>query len=119
MKRSIGQVENVCLGTTEDELGKEPRLLLNAQLSGFVGDRHGSHERKAWDVGDKQVSGTIRRNERQWSAVSLEELAEIAQTMDLSESLSAATVGANICLSGVISRICPKVVFLNFPLAPN
>ena len=42
MKRSIGQVENVCLGTTEDELGKEPRLLLNAQLSGFVGDRHGS-----------------------------------------------------------------------------
>ena len=93
MKRSIGQVENVCLGTTEDELGKEPRLLLNAQLSGFVGDRHGSHERKAWDVGDKQVSGTIRRNERQWSAVSLEELAEIEQTMDLSESLSAATVG--------------------------
>lgn len=116
MKRSIGQVENVCLGTTEDELGKEPRLLLNAQLSGFVGDRHGSHERKAWDVGDKQVSGTIRRNERQWSAVSLEELAEIAQTMDLSESLSAASVGANICLSGVpnLSHL-PKGSILKFP----
>ena len=74
------------------------------------------HERKAWDVGDKQVSGTIRRNERQWSAVSLEELAEIAQTMDLSESLSAATVGANICLSGVpnLSHL-PKGSILKFP----
>jgi hypothetical protein len=53
MKQYIDKVENACLGTTEDELGKEPRLLLDGQLSGFVGDRHGSYERKAWDADDK------------------------------------------------------------------
>ena len=41
------------------------------------------------------------RNERQWSAVSVEELAEIRDAMDLNEPLTAASVGANICLTGL------------------
>jgi MOSC domain-containing protein YiiM len=116
MKRSICQVDSVYLGSSEDDLGKQPHLLLNAQLSGFVGDRHGSIERAAWTKGDKQVSGTIRRNERQWSAVSVEELTEIAQKMGLTQPLSAASVGANLCLSGVanLSHL-PKGSILKFP----
>jgi len=81
-----------------------------------VGDRHGSIEREAWGAGDKQVEGVIRRNERQWSAVSVEELAAIAKAMDLTEPLSAASLGANLCLSGVpeLSRL-PKGSILKFP----
>ena len=116
MKRFICQVDSVCLGASEEKIGKEPRLLLNAQLSGFVGDRHASFERETWESGDKQVSGTTRRNERQWSAVSVEELADIAEKMDLTQSLSAASVGANLCLSGVsnLSHL-PKGSVLKFP----
>jgi|TARA_B110000438_G_C15539726_1_gene532224 MOSC domain-containing protein YiiM len=116
MKRSIGQVDSVYLGSSEDELGKQSHLVLNAQLSGFVGDRHGSLEREAWAKGDKQVSGTIRRNERQWSAVSVEELADITEKMNLTQPLSAASVGANLCLSGVtnLSHL-PKGSILKFP----
>ena len=44
---------------------------------------------------------TIRRNERHWSAVSVEEISLIEQAMDLAEPLSAASLGANLCLEGV------------------
>ena len=96
-------------------LGKELRPFLQAELDGFRGDRHKSYSRQTW-VGDKQPEGTSRRNERQWSAVSVEELAEIQHTMDLKEPITAASLGANICLSGVphLSRL-PKGTILTFP----
>jgi len=80
-----------------------------------VGDRHQSYERSTWQ-GDKQAEGTVRRNERQWSAVSLEELAEIQDAMNLIEALTATSLGANICLTGVpeLSRL-PKGSLLKFP----
>ncbi len=58
----------------------------------------------------------MRRNERQWSAVSAEELAEISEAMDLSEQLTAANLGANLCLAGIeeLSRL-PKGTLLKFP----
>ena len=76
MKRSIAYVDSVYLGGEGDDLGKDACQSLDAQLSGFVGDRHASFEREAWSGGDKQAEGTRRRNERQWCAVSAEELAE-------------------------------------------
>jgi len=116
MNKITGLVDSVYLGTSEETLSKQPRDSLNAQLDGLVGDRHGSIEREAWGAGDKQVEGVIRRNERQWSAVSVEELAAIAKAMDLTEPLSAASLGANLCLSGVpeLSRL-PKGSILKFP----
>ena len=116
MNKITGLVDSVYLGTSEETLSKQPRDSLNAQLDGLVGDRHGSIEREAWGAGDKQVEGIIRRNERQWSAVSVEELAAIAKAMDLTEPLSAASLGANLCLSGVpeLSRL-PKGSILKFP----
>lgn len=116
MKPISCTLDSVYLGTSEDELAKQPCLSLNAQLSGFVGDRHGSYSRETWAGDDKQREGTIRRNERQWSAVSLEELAIITDAMNLKEPLPASSLGANLCFSGLpnISKL-PKGSILRFP----
>lgn len=114
MKILSAKVIAVYLGP-EGDISKESAKSLVAELDGFKDDRHKSYSREAWR-GDKQSEGTIRRNERQWSAVSVEELAEIQQKMDLREPLTAASLGANICLSGVphLSRL-PKGTTLRFP----
>ena len=114
MKKIVGQVISVHIGA-HDELGKEEHPGVQVELDGIVGDRHQSYERSCW-AGDKQPEGTIRRNERQWSAVSTEELAEIQAAMDLSESLTAASLGANLCITGIaeLSRL-PKGTVLKFP----
>ena len=114
----IGQIESVYLGVAGESLVKQPRTSLQAELDGFVQDRHGSFERESWGVGDKQPAGVIRRNERQWSAVSLEELADITREMNLTEPVSAASIGANLCISGVpnLSQL-PKGSIFKFPSA--
>ena len=114
MKKIVAQVVSVHVGA-QDELGKEEHPGVQIELDGIVGDRHQSYKRSCW-AGDKQPEGTIRRNERQWSAVSTEELAEIQAAMDLSESLTAASLGANLCITGIaeLSRL-PKGTVLKFP----
>ncbi len=89
---------------------------IEVELDGIVGDGHKSYTRSAWAGGDKQTKGTIRRNERQWSAVSLEELADIGNELDLNEQLTGTCLGANLCLSGVpnLSRLS-KGTLLKFP----
>jgi len=100
---------------SNDDLSKDEHPSIQVELDGVVGDRHRSYERRTWQ-GDKQPEGTIRRNERQWSAVSTEELAEIQEAMDLTEPLSATDLGANLCLTGLpeLSRM-PKGTLLKFP----
>ena len=98
-----------------DDLSKPSCASIQVELDGIVGDRHRSHQRTTWK-GDKQPQGTRRRNERQWSAVSAEELLEIQEQMDLSEPLMPSDLGANLCLAGVrdLSRL-PKGSLLKFP----
>ena len=98
-----------------DELAKEEQQSIIVELDGVVGDRHRSFSREAW-AGDKQAEGTVRRNERQWSAVSTKELVEIQEAMDLVEPLTAGILGANLCLDGIdeLSRL-PKGTTLRFP----
>lgn len=100
---------------SNDDLSKEEHASIDVELDGVVGDAHRSHVRAAW-AGDKQPKGTIRRNERQWSAVSVEELSAIREAMDLVEAPSPAALGANLCLSGLrdLSRL-PKGTVLRFP----
>lgn len=100
---------------SNDDLSKDEHASVQVELDGVVGDRHRSFERETWE-GDKQPQGTKRRNERQWSAVSVEELAEIGEAMDLNEPLTAASLGANLCLAGLedLSRL-PKGSVLRFP----
>jgi len=114
VKTIVARVVSVHAGSNDD-LSKEEHSTIQIELDGVVGDRHQSFERSTWS-GDKQPEGTTRRNERQWSAVSAEELVAIGDTMDLSEPLSAAHLGANICLTGVqeLSRL-PKGTVLKFP----
>lgn len=116
MESIEGKVNSVFSGNSEDDLGKAPCASVQAELDGLVGDRHRSIERESWGAGDKQPEGTLRRNERQWSAVSIEELAQISAEMDLKEPLSAASLGANLCLEGIpdLSRL-PKGTILKFP----
>ena len=99
MKRISGRVVSVHAGSNDD-LSKERHPTIQLELDGVVGDGHRSFDRTAW-TGDKQVEGTVRRNERQWSAVSVEELDEIQCSLDLHEPLTASFLGANLCLAGI------------------
>ena len=97
------------------ELQKTETASIEATLDGIAGDRHRGPARACY-AGDKQPKGTVRRNERQWSAVSTEELDAITAAMRLTMPLTAATVGANLCLTGVshLSAL-PKGTLLTFP----
>ncbi len=114
VKTIVAKVASVHAGSNDD-LSEDEQATIQVELDGVVGDRHQSYDRATWQ-GDKQSKGTIRRNERQWSAVSVEELAEIQDALDLSESLTASSLGANLCFTGLqeLSRL-PKGTLLKFP----
>jgi hypothetical protein len=114
MKELVGSLVSVHTGNHED-LSKDAQASAKAELDGFVGDKHRGFTRVAWPE-DPEPTGAVRRNERQWSGVSVEELAMIQQRMDLKEQLTAATLGANICLEDIpdFSRL-PKGTRLIFP----
>ena len=114
MAELVAQVVSVHAGSNDD-MGNLVRESIDVDLDGIVGDAHRSYIRECWS-GDKQAQGTRRRNERQWSAVSVEELEEIANDMDLAEPLRPASLGANLCISGIheLSRL-PKGTLLKFP----
>jgi hypothetical protein len=98
-----------------DDLSKQNRDSLFAEIGGFAGDSHQGDSREAYD-GDWEPEGTIRRNERQWSAVSVEELAHITERLGLTEPLRPSTVGANLCVEGIPEfSLLPKGTKLVFP----
>jgi hypothetical protein len=77
-------------------MSKDEHASIEVELDGIVGDTHRSYVRKTW-AGDKQPEGTLRRNERQWSAVSVEELAAIQEAMDLAEAPTPAMRSRWVC----------------------
>tara|TARA_B100001996_G_scaffold326889_1_gene273513 strand:- start:296 stop:892 length:597 start_codon:yes stop_codon:yes gene_type:complete len=97
------------------EFIKESMGTAQVELDGFVGDKHKSYMRGIYE-GEAYPPGTIRRNNRQWSAVSIEELRSISEMMDLAEHLTARILGANLCFSGIpeLSQL-PKGSKLSFP----
>lgn len=67
------------------------------------------------DLLNQQTLGTKESPEGQWSAVSLEELAEIARSLAIPE-LSGSLLGANLCVSGVDRfTLIPRGSTLWFP----
>jgi len=109
-----GRVVSLHLGNNDD-LSKRAYPTLQAEVNGFAGDKHQGAERKTW-AGERQPKGTIRRNERQWSGVSVEELAHISERLELTEPLSATTLGANLCIEGIPEfSLLPKGTRLEFP----
>ena len=113
MKKIIGKIDSLFLGVIEEELIKGSVKQLEFRLDGVIGDRHAGFERVTWEGDDKQVANTLRRNERQWSAVSSEELDEISEKMNLRVPLNAGDIGANFCVSGAnnFSKIPKGTIF--------
>jgi hypothetical protein len=103
------------LANSHKEINEEPQFTIVAELDGFVGDKYRSHMRGAYE-GESLPVGTIRRNDRQWSAVSLEELTKIQEKMQLKTPLAAEILTANLCLEGIpnFSQL-PKGTQLWFP----
>lgn len=95
-----GSVISVHVGNS-GTLDKAANQSIEMAIDGIVGDRHRGSTREAWASGDKQPGGTVRRNERQWSAIAQEDLLQIAETMNLSEPLTATTVAVNLCIAGI------------------
>jgi len=113
-KTLTGKVVSVHTGNNED-LSKQSCPSLHAEIGGFAGDKHQGPVRKTWE-GEWQPAGTVRRNERQWSGVSVEELAHITQRLELTEPLSPETLGANLCMQGIPEfSLLPKGTTLWFP----
>ncbi len=114
MKTLIGKLVSVQTGSNED-LSKQSQACVRFELDGISGDKHQGYSRLTHS-GDRESKGTVVRNERHWSGVSVEELAVISQKMDLSETLSAETLGANICVEGIPDfSLLPKGSRLCFP----
>ncbi|MCP4049077.1 MAG: MOSC domain-containing protein [Gammaproteobacteria bacterium] len=119
MKRYLGKslkgkVASLHMGNNED-LSKQACVSLRAEIGGFAGDKHQGPVRQTWE-GEWQPAGTLRRNERQWSGVSVEELAYITQRLDLTTPLSPETLGANLCIEGIPEfSLLPKGSTLWFP----
>jgi hypothetical protein len=109
-----GRVVSLCLGKNAD-LSKQSQMSLMAEIGGFAGDKHHGPVRETWE-GEWEPAGTVRRNERQWSAVSTEELDHITERLELTETLSPATLGANLCIEGIPEfSLLPKGTRLLFP----
>ncbi len=119
MKKYLGKTLNATvvslhLGNNED-LSKQSCATLQAEIGGFAGDKHQGPLRETWE-GEWQPAGTVRRNERQWSGVSVEELAYISERLELTETLSPETLGANLCIEGIPEfSLLPKGSSLWFP----
>ncbi len=115
MKQIKAKLISVNIGSAGTDLVKKPCNSLQAELDGFVGDRHRSLERECWK-GDKQAEGSIRRNERMWSGMSVEEMSDIEHKMDLKGPLLASDLGVNLCFQGIadFSQL-PKGTTLTFP----
>ena len=99
MKKLTGTVVSVHVGDN-DAMEKPARQSLQAELDGFVDDGHRGYSRVCYP-GDTEPEGTVRRNNRQWSGVSLEELALIQNSMDLTAEITSSSVGSNLCIGGI------------------
>ena len=114
MKKIIGHVHSVHTGSNNN-LGTIEEAYIDIELEGIINDPHRGYTRETW-VGDKQEKGTTRRNERQWSAVSIEEIETIETCMNLKNAINASSLGANLCFSGIPNlSALPKGSILKFP----
>jgi hypothetical protein len=107
----VGRVEALCVSHKGNVAKEEIELT----LEGIVGDSHSGFTRKS-DVRDTGIKrGTAVRNWRQWSAVSSEELAVVAERLGI-DFLDPALLTANLCFSGIpdFTRL-PRGTTLWFP----
>ena len=109
-----GQVQALYVGDAKG-LEKTPCETLEFTLEGIAGDKHAGFTKKADGRNPEYQRGTMMRNDRQWSAVAPDELAEAAGLMGI-EQIEAGWVGANLAFSGIPNfTLLPKGTKLLFP----
>jgi hypothetical protein len=114
-KKLEGRVESVLVGADSKTKLSSRQEEVKVTLDGFEGDRHSgptmrSNARQPW-----YPRGTIIRNSRQISIVSVEELAQVAEAMELPELLPE-WYGANLNLQGIPNlTLLPPSTRLFFP----
>ncbi len=108
-----GRVESLYVGRNNG-VRKEECASLEVHVDGIAGDRHSGAQKKA-DGRDKGiVRGTMIRNWRQWSAISIEELDLIRKNLAL-ENLDGALLGPNLIVSGIENfTLLPRGALLKF-----
>lgn len=110
-----GVVEGLYTTPNTDNFITEQKQEMAFTLAGIPGDRHAGQDRPSGGREKKLYPrGTQIRNNRQWSAVSVEEIAKIAKEMDL-ETVKPEWLGANILISGIPSlSTMPPMALLKF-----
>jgi len=103
-----GVVEAVLLMPPGDGAASIDKSEVEVDWDGFVGDKHYGPTKSAGSSQKPYPKGAEVRNTRQVSIVSAEELADIAEAMDL-PSVKADWVGANMSISGIpnLSKLSP------------
>jgi hypothetical protein len=104
-----GQVSAVLLGLDSQSLVTTHVASIQAEFEGLNGDKHAGLTRLSDGRTPHYPRGTVIRNDRQVSLVSVEELAEIAQRMKV-EALLPDWLGANMLIQGIpdLTRILPS-----------
>ena len=98
----VGRVENLLVHKgAKDDISSSPVERIHAGFDGLAGDSHsGLNRASCVRVAGQYVEGTQIRNTRQVSLVSVEELAAIAEAMQI-EQIQPEWLGANICLADI------------------
>ncbi len=116
-----GKIKQVLVTPVKDHFVTTPVQEVNTTFEGFPKDRHAGNTRKSGGREKAQYKlGTIIRNNRQWSALSEEELKMIAEKMGINE-VKAQWVGANIIFEGIpnFSKLPPLSHILINPSSPD
>lgn len=102
----VGRVESVLVASDFKSIESTPvRKIQCVEGHGIKGDKHAGA--RLADVREKSFlssglfSGTQIANMRQFSAISCEELAQIARSMELPDIIRHGSLGENLVLSGV------------------
>ena len=104
-----GEVAGVFLGLAAESLVTTRQSKVNVTFEGFEGDKHAGLTRKSDSRTPHYPRGTQIRSDRQVSIVSEEELAQIADRMELPE-VQPEWLGANLLLRGIprLTRLPPS-----------
>ena len=106
MSDIVARVEAVCLSTPGVRIAKAPQEEAFLGPHGFVGDRHeAEYLRDRW--------GRVFPNNRQWSAVSVEEVASLCADMGV-PMFEPGELGENLLLSGITLADVPAGAEIEF-----
>lgn len=112
-----GQLLGIYIATQKNTLVSSPLSSIEVTLEGLVGDKHSGFTRAADARTPFYPRGTLIHNNRQVSLLAIEELAEIAERLNVPE-VHAEDLGANILLSGIPHfSLLPPNTRLFFPHA--